>query len=31
LKLHQTKEENCILYCVLIDQRQKHIMQDQCY
>jgi len=22
LKLHQTKEENCILYCVLIDQRK---------
>ena len=22
LKLHQTKKENCILYCVLIDQRE---------
>ena len=22
LKLHQTKKENCILYCVLIDQRK---------
>ena len=22
LKLHQTKNENCILYCVLIDQRK---------